>query len=162
MSQWYCMIRGQQYGPVDDAALHQWAAEGRLSASDTVWCEGMPQWAPAGSIAGLFPQAACSQGPVATGGQGNGMAVGGMVLGIVSTVLSCIWFLAIPCGIVGCALSAVGLRKAKQRNGSGHGMAVAGVVLSIIGVLLAILFVILAFVVEAEMMEFFEELERSG
>ncbi|NBB95416.1 MAG: DUF4339 domain-containing protein [Planctomycetes bacterium] len=30
MGQWYCVVQGQQYGPVDEAAVRQWIQEGRL------------------------------------------------------------------------------------------------------------------------------------
>ncbi|MBL7133657.1 MAG: DUF975 family protein [Phycisphaerae bacterium] len=48
MTQWYCGVQGQQYGPLDEQALRGWIAEGRLTANDFVWCEGMAAWRPAG------------------------------------------------------------------------------------------------------------------
>ncbi len=48
MTQWYCGVQGQQYGPLDEQALRGWIAEGRLTANDFVWCEGMASWRPAG------------------------------------------------------------------------------------------------------------------
>ncbi len=48
MTQWYCGIQGQQYGPVDEQVLRDWIAEGRLTANDSVWCDGMGAWRPAG------------------------------------------------------------------------------------------------------------------
>ena len=47
MTQWYCGIQGNQYGPVDDATLRQWIAQGRVTAHDLVWCDGMAEWRPA-------------------------------------------------------------------------------------------------------------------
>ena len=44
----------QRLGPVDKEKLKQLAAEGGLSRQDLVWTVGMPQWAEAGSVAGLF------------------------------------------------------------------------------------------------------------
>ena len=63
MSQWYCHIGGQRYGPVDQSTLQQWLAEGRLKPSDQVWAEGMAQWAPAQSIEGLCPPDSVSPSP---------------------------------------------------------------------------------------------------
>jgi len=65
-----------------------------------------------------------------------------MVLGIVSVVTSCTWYLGIPCGIVGLILSLSGKKKARQ-TGVGGGMAGAGVILSIIGIVVAVLVVVL-------------------
>lgn len=54
MKQWYCIIGGQQYGPVSEDELRQWVAEGRVRPTDQVWTDGMATWAPAGSVEGLF------------------------------------------------------------------------------------------------------------
>lgn len=64
------------------------------------------------------------------------MAVAGLVLGIVSIVLSfipCINWSAILPAIVGIVLSSVGLAQSKK-TGEGKGMATAGLVLSIIAI----------------------------
>ena len=74
--------------------------------------------------------------------QGNGLAVAGMVLGIVSLALFCVYWLAIPCAIVGLILSIIGLKKSKV-VGKGRGMALAGVITSIVALGLAILIIIL-------------------
>lgn len=47
MGQWFCHINGQQYGPVDEAALRQWMKEGRVRADTLLWTEGLTNWAPA-------------------------------------------------------------------------------------------------------------------
>ena len=49
MSQWYCYVNGQKYGPVSQEVLHGWVVEGRVRPTDNVWCEGMSDWAPAQS-----------------------------------------------------------------------------------------------------------------
>ncbi len=53
MSQWYCGISGQQYGPVEQHILESWIAHGRVKSTDYVWSEGMGDWAEAGTV---FPQ----------------------------------------------------------------------------------------------------------
>lgn len=74
------------------------------------------------------------------GGEGgtNGLAIAGMVLGIVGfavVFIPCIgWLLAIILGIVGATLSGIGLASA-GKLGSGKGMAIAGLVLSIIAII---------------------------
>jgi hypothetical protein len=66
------------------------------------------------------------------------MAVTSMVLGIVSVVLSCLWFLAIPAAIVGLILGIINLKNKK----GGKGMAIAGLILSGLGLLVGLYFAI--------------------
>ena len=61
MKQWYCIVGGEQYGPVDEAMLRSWAQQGRLQPSDLVWSEGMADWAPASSVPGLVDAQAAAQ-----------------------------------------------------------------------------------------------------
>lgn len=69
--------------------------------------------------------------------QGNGQAVAGMVLGIVGVAMFCVWYIALPCAIVGLILSILGRKKAQQ-TGVGVGMAKAGLILCIIALALDI------------------------
>jgi hypothetical protein len=70
ITQWHYTINGQPAAePVNAAQLKQLAASGQLKPTDLVWQEGMVEWAPAGSIKGLFPSPPPS--PV----QGNSAAV---------------------------------------------------------------------------------------
>lgn len=94
------------------------------------------------------PPAQPAGGPPAGGPPqkpGNGMAIAGMVLGIVSLVIFCLWYISLPCAIVGLILSVVAKKKAKE-TGAGGGMATAGLVLCIIALGLAIVITILAIV----------------
>ena len=50
MDQWYCIVGGQQYGPVSMDILGQWIRQGRLRPNDYIWTQGMDNWAPAGSV----------------------------------------------------------------------------------------------------------------
>jgi uncharacterized membrane protein len=49
--QWFCYRRGEQLGPISQAELERWIAEGRLGPEDLLWREGMPNWAPAAAAA---------------------------------------------------------------------------------------------------------------
>lgn len=69
---------------------------------------------------------------------GKGMAIASMVLGIIGIVVSCIWYLSFPCGIIAIVL---GILHNKKNTKSG--MATAGLVCGIIAILLAILFLVL-------------------
>jgi hypothetical protein len=68
----------------------------------------------------------------------NGMAIAGMVLGIVGFLvvfIPCVgWLLAIILGIVGATLSGIGLGTAGKYGGAGKGMAIAGLVLSVLAI----------------------------
>jgi hypothetical protein len=52
---WYYASGGQQRGPVKTSQLKQLAAAGELKPDDLVWCDGMPNWAPANTVKGLLP-----------------------------------------------------------------------------------------------------------
>jgi len=69
----------------------------------------------------------------------NGLAIAGMVLGIVGALVAWVpcfgWILGIILGIIGAALSGIGLAQA-GKIGSGKGMAIAGLILSIIAIIL--------------------------
>lgn len=73
---------------------------------------------------------------------GKGLGIASMVLGIISLALFCLWYLTIPCAIVGIVLGGVAYSKAKQMSMS-NGMAVAGIVCACIALGLALLFILL-------------------
>jgi len=100
-----------------------------------------PQTPPPATPAQQAPAPAAA--PVAGGPkQGNGIAVAGMILGIVACALFCIPYIALPCAIVGLILSIQGKKKSLV-TGTGAGMAKTGLILSIIALALAVLFAIL-------------------
>ena len=53
----------------------------------------------------------------------KGLSIASMVLGIVSIVLFCIWYISLPCAILAIIFAVIGMK-----NG-GKGMAIAGLVL---------------------------------
>lgn len=69
------------------------------------------------------------------------IAMVGMILGIVSIVISCAWYLAIPAGIAGIVCGVKGLRS------SGHGMAMAGIICGAIGIVAGLIWIILVFAI---------------
>lgn len=71
-----------------------------------------------------YPQQGYQQ-PMNHSNEGAGLAIASMVLGIVALVFSCcIYYISIPCAIVGLILGGVSLAKKQP----GKGMAVAGLV----------------------------------
>lgn len=73
------------------------------------------------------------------GKKGAGFGIASMVLGIVALVCGCcLWYISLPCALVGLALGAVSLKG----NRDGRGMAIAGVVCSIISLVPTIIIII--------------------
>ena len=66
------------------------------------------------------------------------MGIAGMVLGIVALVFCWLWFISLPCAIVGLILSIMAMKKGEK------GMAVAGLVCSIIALAVAVIVTIIA------------------
>ncbi len=90
---------------------------------------------------------------------GNGLAVAGLILGIAGIVLFCLWYLALPCAIVGLILSIMAKKKA-QETGSGAGMAKAGLILCVIALALDILIVILVLVFGAAILSWGHHMQQ--
>lgn len=63
----------------------------------------------------------------------NGMALASMILGIVSVVIGCCWFISIACAVVALILGILSVKSEKR------GMAIAGIVLGSIGILSGII-----------------------
>lgn len=55
--QWFVHSNGEQMGPYTGAQLVEYAQQGNIVPETMVWAEGMPEWAPASQIPGLFPEA---------------------------------------------------------------------------------------------------------
>lgn len=61
----------------------------------------------------------------------NSFSIAALVLGIVAIVLSCVWYISIPCGILAIVFGAIGLKSSKR------GMSISGVVTGIIGMIIS-------------------------
>lgn len=55
-AEWFYQLNGFRRGPVQPGVLRQLAASGEVTPETLIWREGLPQWAKAGSVRGLFPQ----------------------------------------------------------------------------------------------------------
>ena len=144
MKQWYCLIGNERYGPATKEQLRQWLAEGRITAKDCVWCEGMAEWAPISSIPELWGStgpAEASPPPLSVNNV-SGYTPGGhlephrgvtvLVLGILGLVLCPIL------GIIAWSMGNTDLRKidAGQMDPTGHSNTNAGKILGMISVIL--------------------------
>ena len=65
----------------------------------------------------------------------KGFNITSLVLGIISIVGFCFWYLAIPSAIIAIIFGVAG------RKDAGHGMGIAGMVLGIIGLILTLLWI---------------------
>ena len=144
MKQWYCMIGDERYGPAAEEQLRQWLTEGRITAKDCVWCEGMAEWAPISS----FPELLGSTGPAEAGlpplpvNNVSGYTPGGhlkphrgtavLVLGILGLVV------CIICGIIAWVMGKNDLREmdAGRMDPSGRGLTNAGKICGMISVIM--------------------------
>jgi hypothetical protein len=60
----------------------------------------------------------------------KGLAIAGMVCGIVSVVTVCVWFFAFPLAVTGLVLSLVAKSRVRAGTGEGSGLANAGIACS--------------------------------
>lgn len=66
----------------------------------------------------------------------KGFAITSMVLGIISLVLFCVWYISVPCSILAIIFAKLSLKSSKK------GMAIAGLTTGIIGlILMAIIYI---------------------
>lgn len=71
----------------------------------------------------------------------NGVAIGGMVTGIVGLVFGWVPIVGFILGAVAVILSGVGINNANKKHASGRGMAVAGLVCGILAVLFGLFWI---------------------
>jgi hypothetical protein len=78
--------------------------------------------------------------------EGNGIAVAGLVVGILALVLCWVMVVNFILGVLGIVFGAVGMAKAKRIGGKNRGMALAGLITGILGIVsgVVIFFVVLA------------------
>lgn len=68
----------------------------------------------------------------------NGMGVTGLVLGIISAVIFCLWPLAIVLGVMAVIFSALGRGKAARGEATNPGYALAGLICGTVGIVLGV------------------------
>ena len=70
--------------------------------------------------------------------ESKGLSIASMVLGIISVVLFCLWYVSVPCAILSIIFAIVGMKK------GGKGMAIAGLVLGIVALSIIVMVYLLA------------------
>lgn len=72
-------------------------------------------------------------------GDKKGLCIASMVLGIISIVLFCIWYISVPCSILAIIFGILGMKS------SFKGMAIAGIITGALGILFTIVIFVGAF-----------------
>ena len=67
----------------------------------------------------------------------SGLSIAALVLGIVSCALCCVWYIAVPCGILAIVFGA--MKKSEDK------MAKSGFIMGIVGVSIPVVIIILSF-----------------
>lgn len=143
-SMWYYVdANGRQTGPVTEPRALRLVERGVIRPETLVWRQDMTDWQPLGGspLAALAAAHAQQTLSVAypTRSLPAGLAVGGMVTGIVGllcSIIPCLWLLGLPLDLVSLALSGAALQQVKAGKASGRGMAIAGLTCSIIGLVI--------------------------
>ena len=157
---------GKEYGPKPDSEVREWIAEGRLNAqsqirrqSDANWTvlDDLPEFS--NDLFGVTPQKQAIPTPSApaiqqyqqpypqygaqTQSSTNGMAIAGMICGIVSLIGPCCC-IAQPATILGIIFSCIALSQIKSNpHQSGKGMAIAGLICAILSLVMLVAFIAL-------------------
>ncbi len=138
---------GKEYGPIDAAQLRQWLAEGRVNGQTQILAAGAPSLRSLSAFPEFFaPFSAGVPLPFSSAQYGsanvprtNGMAITGMILGIVSITLGLCCCYGLPFSVPGVVFSLVGLSQLKNNpHQQGRGMAIAGIILCALSLLLAL------------------------
>jgi hypothetical protein len=77
----------------------------------------------------------------------NGLGTAGLVLGIVSAVVFCLWPLALVVGVLGVVFGVVGRRRAGRGEATNGGQALAGIICGAVGILLSAAMIVVFFFV---------------
>ena len=161
---WYHGKHGAPSGPVAFEYLQQLARAGQLQPNDMVWNEGMPDWVAAETVPGLLPapanpaiqayaqttipfaQPVAYASPNMMMGEPKpaGFAVASLVLGILSVIGVCVFYVAPVLAILALIFGFVGKGRVRRQLASGAGMATAGIVCAFVslGIDLAVIVII--------------------
>ncbi|MEV6184142.1 DUF4190 domain-containing protein, partial [Streptomyces sp. NPDC052015] len=75
----------------------------------------------------------------------NGMGTAALVLGIISTVVFCLWPLAIVMGVLSVVFGVIGRRRARRGEATNAGQALAGIICGAVGIVLGVAFMVIIF-----------------
>ncbi|WP_393077639.1 DUF4190 domain-containing protein [Streptomyces sp. LN704] len=75
----------------------------------------------------------------------NGMGTAGLVVGIISAVVFCLWPVAFVLGVLGVIFGVVGRRRARRGEATNPGQALAGIICGAVGIALSIGMIVIFF-----------------
>ncbi|MCZ1000878.1 DUF4190 domain-containing protein [Streptomyces mirabilis] len=93
-----------------------------------------------------YPGAAGYGWPMMPPAPSNGMGTAGLVLGIISAVVFCLWPIAIILGILAVIFGVLGRRRARRGEANNPGQALAGIICGAVGIALGIAMIVVFFV----------------
>jgi hypothetical protein len=134
----------KEYGPVSADQLRQWIAEGRVNAQTKVQAADATEWkamAEVPEFSEVLPKAPLPTPtpvvpirPLPAQPANSQMAVWSMVMGVLSLLCCCGWYLVAPAAIV---LGAMALSQLKTHPElTGGGFAMTGIILGIAAILI--------------------------
>ena len=148
MSQWYCLVNKEKYGPVGEEELKQWIADGRLGGDDLVVQPGMAEWVKVSTVpefAGLASDSTAGHVPSQPRPSYEPHRGGAILtLGIIGLPLSCCC-LGLVFGIIAWVMGSGDMKKidAALMDPTGRGMTQAGMILGIIATILSGILIVL-------------------
>jgi hypothetical protein len=119
------------YGPVPAAQIRQWQAEGRVNSATLLQAEGSNEWRALSSTPEFGVPPVVMMPPPAAAQRGNGLALAGLICGVLSNVCCCLGILFAILGIL-FSVIAISQHEAHPQPG-GKTMAVWGLILSAVG-----------------------------
>jgi len=138
---------GREYGPITADQVRQWIAEGRANGQTRARAEASATWRPlteylefASALAGTAVPMVITT-PIWVTPQTNSMAIGGLVMGILSCTIGLCCCYGFPFNVLGLifSLTALSQIKASPATQQGRGLAMSGMVLSILSIGLSVL-----------------------
>jgi hypothetical protein len=123
---WFYTQGSADVGPVSFEQLQAVVGRGQLGPEELVWCAGMADWAPAGSIQGLYPGGASAP---AAGGRFAGLHEPAVsITAVASLALGLVWLFWIG-SLLAIVLGMIALAEIKHNRGrlTGEGLAVSGI-----------------------------------
>jgi hypothetical protein len=141
---------GKEYGPISADQARQWIAEGRIVASTHALVQGTSVWKPIASLPEFSLLFAAREYPAAPtpyavppSRQSTGLAITGLILGIISLTFGICCCYGLPFNVTGLIISIIALTQIKsdpERYG-GKSIAIVGLILC------ALSFALMAFII---------------
>ena len=126
---------GKKFGPYSVAEVNDYLGTGFLKPDDSAWHEGMADWVPLHTVAGVNAPQGLKRPPPPTASmplnvRTSGTAIASLVCGILSLVTGATALLGLPLGV----LALIRIRNSKGEF-TGSGLAIAGIACSCVGLI---------------------------